>query len=94
MTYQPAPIPTDHVRLGDDILALTELLARNSHDVWARQRIADGWRHGPRRDDALKEHPGLVPYEQLAESEQEYDRQAALETLRTILALGYRIVKD
>lgn len=94
MTYQPAPIPTGHVRLGDDILALTELLARNSHDVWARQRIADGWRHGPRRDDALKEHPGLVPYEQLAESEQEYDRQAALETLRTILALGYRIVKD
>lgn len=94
MSYQPQPIPTAHVRLGDDILALTEMLARNSHDVWARQRMADGWRFGPRRDDTLKEHPSLVPYEQLAEAEKEYDRQTALETLKTILALGYRIVKD
>jgi len=72
---------------------LTELLARNTHENWARQRLADGWRHGPKRDDARKEHPGLVPYESLSEEEKNYDRRTAIETLKTIVALGYRIVK-
>jgi len=69
------------------------MLARNAHDIWARQRLADGWRFGPRRDDAKKEHPCLVPYEDLPESEKVYDRSAAMETLKAILALGYRIMK-
>jgi ryanodine receptor 2 len=33
----------------------------------------------------------LVPYQQLPESEKTYDRLAAMETLKAILALGYRI---
>jgi hypothetical protein len=59
--------------------------------VWARQRQKEGWKFGPARSDTAKEHPGLVPYEDLSESEKEYDRATALETIRTILALGYRI---
>ncbi|MBO0697986.1 MAG: Ryanodine receptor Ryr [Zavarzinella sp.] len=93
MPYVPAPIDTSHTTLPADLLALTELLARNTHEVWARQRLADGWRYGPRRDDATKEHPGLVPYDQLSEAEKDYDRGTALETLRVITALGYRIEK-
>jgi hypothetical protein len=53
--------------------------------------MADGWRYGARRDDAKKEHPSLVPYEELSEKEKEYDRRTAIETLKTIVALGYRI---
>jgi hypothetical protein len=34
-----------------------------------------------------------VPYENLSESEKEYDRVMVNETLKTILALGYRIAK-
>ena len=93
MPYVPAPFDTSHVTLSADLLALTELLARNTHEVWARQRIADGWRYGPKRDDRAKEHPGLVPYDQLSESEKEYDRGTVLETLKGIVALGYRIEK-
>jgi len=48
---------------------LSEHLARNAHDIWARQRLADGWNSGPGRDDAAKEHPCLVPYKDLPESE-------------------------
>lgn len=70
---------------------LTELLAKNAHENWARQRMDDGWKYGPKRDDARKEHPSLIPYEDLSESEKEYDRLTAMETLKTILALGYRI---
>ncbi len=93
MQYQPKPIRTAKVCLTADLLELTELLAKNTHDVWARQRLSDGWTYGPHRDDAAKEHPGLVPYESLSESEKEYDRTTALETLKAILTLGYRITK-
>lgn len=93
MKYEPEPIDTSRVTLGKEIQELTELLAWNAHDVWARQRLADGWCYGPRREDAKKEHPCLVPYEDLPESEKQYDRSAAMETLKAILALGYRIAK-
>ena len=89
--YEPVPLDTSDVVLSEEILALTELLAKNTHDVWARQRIAEGWRYGPQRDDVRKEHPGLVPYEELTDSEKEYDRNTALKTLQAIIALGYRI---
>jgi len=91
--YEPEPIPTGGVKLSPEILELTERLAKNAHDIWARQRLADGWNYGPHRDDAAKEHPCLVPYENLPESEKQYDRNAALETLKAVLALGYCIEK-
>jgi len=91
LDYQPAPIDTSGVTLTKEIEELTELLAKNAHDLWAQQRLTDGWTYGPRRDDSAKKHPCLVPYEELPESEKEYDRHAALGTLKAILALGYRI---
>jgi class 3 adenylate cyclase/tetratricopeptide (TPR) repeat protein len=91
MDYQPRPIDTSTVELGRELLELTERLAENAHEVWALQRLDDGWRPGPRRDDSKKEHPGLVPYHDLVESEKVYDRNAVLQTLKAIIALGYRI---
>ncbi len=91
--YEPKPIDTSKVKLTEDILDLTERLAENTHAVWARQRLADGWRYGPRRDDVRKEHPSLVRYAELSESEKEYDRQTAMETLKAIIALGYQLEK-
>lgn len=89
--YTPAPIDTSKILLPVELLGLTERLAENAHDVWAQQRLAQGWTHGPQRDDASKKHPCLVPYWDLPESEKEYDRKAAMETLKAIMALGYRI---
>lgn len=91
--YKPNPIDTSQVELDGEILELTERLAKNTHDVWAQQRLNDGWRHGPRRDDARKEHPSLVAYEELPEKEKDYDRSTAIQTLKTMVALGYRIEK-
>ncbi len=91
MTYVPRPINTSHVELTAEILQLTERLAEHAHEVWARQRIADGWTLGPERNDAKKQHPSLVTYDQLSESEKQYDRNASLETIKAILAIGYRI---
>jgi ryanodine receptor 2 len=93
LKYIPSPIDTSKVDLGGDILDLTEQLAHNAHEVWARQRLAEGWRLGVRRNDATKEHPCLIPYDDLPDSEKEYDRKTAMETLKAILSLGYRIEK-
>jgi len=93
LTYKPRSIDTADVRLDEEIIGLIERLAENAHDIWAQQRLAEGWRYGPHRDDHNKEHPSLVPYEHLSESEKEYDRSVALGTLKAILALGYRIEK-
>jgi len=93
VTYRPQPIETVGVALPDELLGLTERLAENAHDTWSTQRISDGWSFGPRRDDAAKQHPDLIPYHELPESEKEYDRRVALGTLKAILALGYHIVK-
>ncbi|MEM9027146.1 MAG: RyR domain-containing protein [Pseudomonadota bacterium] len=90
--YTPKPIDTSNVVLDDDLVALTETLAESTHDVWARQRFLDGWTHGPMRDDAKRQHPSLVPYAELPDDEREYDRRTAIETLKAIVALGYRIV--
>ncbi len=94
MTYEPKPLDTSAVVLPPDIIELRERLARNTHDVWARERMAQGWTWGPRRDDDKKHHPCLVPYDDLSEAEREYDRNTAMETLKAICAAGYRIVKD
>jgi hypothetical protein len=91
--YRPSPIDTSKIILPAEIQELTERLAENAHDIWAVQRLADGWRYGPQRDDAGKQHPCLIPYSALPDSEKVYDRKASMETLKAILALGYRIVK-
>jgi hypothetical protein len=91
LNYKPRPIETSHIELSREIIALTERLSEHAHDIWAKQRLADGWVHGPKRNDAKKQHPSLVPYSELSESEKQYDRNAALETIKAMLALGYRI---
>lgn len=91
--YNPKPINTKNVILSDDIMALSELLAKNTHEVWSQERMKHGWRYGTARNDEKKLHPCLVEYEQLPESEKEYDRKTVLETLRVIVELGYEIRK-
>jgi hypothetical protein len=93
VTYHPKPIDTSRVTLSGDLLALTERLAENAHDVWAARRMAEAWTWGPRRDDAAKKHPDLVPYTDLPDAEKQYDRNAAMETLKAIVALGYTIAR-
>jgi ryanodine receptor 2 len=93
MAYFPRPIDTKQVHLPEELEALRERLARNVHEEWAMRRLGEGWRPGPERDDVRKLHPCLVEYDKLPEEEKEYDRATAMQTLKVILALGYRIGK-
>ena len=91
--YVPCPVDISDVELGEDIKKIAELLAKNTHEVWASSRIAEGWTYGPERNDALKQTPCLVPYESLTETEKDYDRNTALNTLKLIVKMGYTIEK-
>lgn len=91
--YVPEPIDTSLVVLPDDIIRLAEMLAKNTHDTWAAQRIKEGWEYGKSRNDDKKTNPCLVPFEELSDSEKSYDYNTALETLKVIVKLGYKIEK-
>ena len=92
--YIPKPIDTTGVALPKELNDLAEEIARNVHEVWSEGRMKEGWTYGEERDDAKKHHPCLVPYEDLTETEKEYDRNTSQETLKLIMKLGFKIVKE
>lgn len=91
--YIPNPADTQSVELPVELLPLVEEMARNVHEVWAKNRMEEGWTYGPVRDDTKKETPCMVAYDELPESEKEYDRATSQETLKLILKLGFAISK-
>ena len=62
------PKQTDDVIFSGE-LNILKAMAKNVHEVWAESRISQGWTYGPERNDVLKHHPCLVPYEELPEVE-------------------------
>lgn len=91
--YVPLPEDTSKVYLDQDLLDLTEVIAKNVHEVWAESRIKEGWTYGEEKDSIKKTTPCLVPYEELPEIEKQYDRDTAFETIKLIIKLGYKITK-
>ena len=92
--YVPQPMDTSDVRLPEELNVLIEQMAKNVHEVWAESRMKQGWTYGEERSDDLKQHPCLLPYEELPEVEKEYDRDTALGTLKLITKLGFKITKE
>lgn len=91
--YIPSPADTQGVELPKELLPLVEEMAKNVHEVWAKNRLANGWTYGVERNDIKKQHPCLIPYEDLPEGEKVYDRVTSQETLKLILKLGFDILK-
>ncbi len=89
--YIPNPPDLSDVELPQEVASLIEAMAKNVHEVWAQNRIEEGWTYGEKRDDVLKQTPCLVPYEQLPEIEKAYDRNTAITTLKLILKSGFEI---
>ena len=92
--YEPHPINVDNIPLDSDLEELQEAIAENAHNVWAEARLKEGWTYGEQRDDENKKHPDLVPYTALPESEKEYDRIMAFNTIKLVKKLGFDIVKQ
>ncbi len=92
--YVPHPMDTSDILLPEELNTLIEQMAKNVHEVWAQSRIEQGWTYGEERNDALKQHPCLILYEELPEIEKSYDRDTALGTLKLISKLGFKISKE
>ena len=90
--YKPSPMDVSDITLPESLTPLIEALAENVHETWAKGRMDAGWTYGLVRDDTKKQHPCLVPYEDLPEEEKEYDRNTSIGTLKLILKLGFKII--
>ncbi len=86
--YIPHPLDLSKVTLPEDQQSKVETIAMNVHEVWAAKRIAEGWRYGTTRDDKHKFHPCICRYEDLPESEKEYDRATVEATLKALWHLS------
>ncbi len=92
--YLPHPIDITNITLPKELDKLVEQMSKNVHEVWAATRISQGWKYGKERNDELKTHPCLIPYEELPEEEKVYDRNTSINTLKFILKKGFKITKD
>lgn len=92
--YEPQPINVDDIELSPELIELGEAIAENAHEIWAKNRKEEGWSWGPKRNDQAKEHPDMIPYSDLSEQEKDYDRIMAMNTLKLVQKIGYKIIKE
>ncbi|XP_067629186.1 ryanodine receptor isoform X11 [Eurosta solidaginis] len=92
--FVPNPVDTTGITLPSSVDQIKEKLAENIHEMWALNKIEAGWSWGEQRDDYHRIHPCLTQFEKLPLPERKYDSQLAVQTLKTILALGYYITMD
>ena len=91
--YKPAPLDLSDISLPEELHELTEAIAENTHEVWSKGRLDEGWTFGAERDDENKKHPDLLPYSSLTEGEKDFDRATAMNAIKLIVKLGYKIEK-
>ena len=93
-TFVPRPVDTSSVVLPQFLETIKDKLAENMHEVWAMNKISSGWSYAEVRKGNALQHPSLTSFEKLPESEKKYDTFFAMEILKTIISLGFRISLD
>ncbi|KAK5965079.1 hypothetical protein GCK32_008746 [Trichostrongylus colubriformis] len=88
--YKPQPLDTREIVLPEEMNPLIEALARNTHNVWAKEKIKRGWTFGLSEfvDATQKRSPHLVPYEEVDNRIKEANRESAAENLRALQLFG------
>lgn len=89
--YNPAAPDLSVIDNREDLSLLIEEMSARIHDAWSAERIRQGWKLGPQRDDAKKEHPGLIPYDELEEDDKVLDRITVRTSLAALIESGYDI---
>uniref|UniRef100_A0A3Q2YEG7 Ryanodine receptor 1a (skeletal) n=1 Tax=Hippocampus comes TaxID=109280 RepID=A0A3Q2YEG7_HIPCM len=89
--YKPAPLDLNHVKLTPNQNTLVERLAENGHNVWARDRVRQGWTYSIVQDIMNKRNPRLVPYNLLDEKTKKTNRDTVCAAVRTLIGYGYNI---
>ncbi|XP_029973170.1 ryanodine receptor 3 [Salarias fasciatus] len=93
-SFIPTPVETSQIVMPPHLEKVRDKLAENIHELWGMNKIELGWSYGKRiRDDNKRQHPCLVDFSKLPETEKNYNLQMSTETLKTLLALGCRVVQ-
>jgi len=58
----------------EDIINGVVKSPEDSHNKWMEHKIKDGWKYGKYKNVDKKEHPSLIPYEQLSTYEKQKDK--------------------
>ena len=87
--YKPAPLDLSAIELSQKMEELVDLLSENTHNLWAKERIGQGWTYGLNEDPDCKRSPHLLPYLYVDEAIKVANRNTASETVRTLLVYGY-----
>ncbi len=91
--YVPKPEDTTDIILSKEIMDMTEIIARNTHENWAKNKMDEGWVYGEYLDDEKRTHPCITEYENLSEDDKDYDRITAMEAIKLLIKMGYKITK-
>eukprot|EP00002_Diphylleia_rotans_P021884 TRINITY_DN4267_c0_g1_i9.p1 TRINITY_DN4267_c0_g1~~TRINITY_DN4267_c0_g1_i9.p1 ORF type:complete len:884 (-),score=164.05 TRINITY_DN4267_c0_g1_i9:265-2916(-) len=86
-------VDTSAAPLDQTILELSDIIAENVHNEWAKKRLEEGLIYAPEGSKVPNSSPFLLPYFMMTKKEREADQRTALETLRIIAVHGYRIHK-
>ncbi|XP_051500982.1 ryanodine receptor 3 [Myxocyprinus asiaticus] len=92
-SFIPVPVDTSQIVLPPHLENVRDKLAENIHELWGMNKIELGWMYGKVRDDNKRQHPCLVDFSKLPETEKNYNLQMSTETLKTLLALGCHVVQ-
>lgn len=55
------------------IMENLDATAAESHNNWMAEKVKDGWTYGPVKDPKKKQHPCMVPFDQLPKKQQAKD---------------------
>ncbi|KAF0870432.1 RYR2 protein, partial [Crocuta crocuta] len=89
--YKPAPMDLSFIKLTPSQEAMVDKLAENAHNVWARDRIRQGWTYGIQQDVKNRRNPRLVPYALLDDRTKKSNKDSLREAVRTLLGYGYHL---
>ncbi|XP_032911630.1 ryanodine receptor 2 isoform X10 [Catharus ustulatus] len=89
--YKPAPMDLSFIKLTPSQEAMVDKLAENAHNVWARDRIRQGWTYGIQQDVKNRRNPRLVPYALLDDRTKKSNKDSLREAVRTLLGYGYNL---
>ncbi|XP_061698948.1 ryanodine receptor 3-like [Syngnathoides biaculeatus] len=92
-SFIPTSVETSQIVMPTHLEKVRDKLAENIHELWGMNKIELGWSYGKIRDDNKRQHPCLVDFSKLPETEKNYNLQMSTETLKTLLALGCRVIQ-
>ncbi|KAB0383362.1 hypothetical protein FD755_005279 [Muntiacus reevesi] len=89
--FNPQPVDTSNITIPEKLEYFINKYAEHAHDKWSMDKLANGWIYGEIYSDSSKVQPLMKPYKLLSEKEKEIYRWPIKESLKTMLAWGWRI---